>query len=268
MLLHTSPTVWELSAFTPRVARGRLHSVTSGERSVRFGAALTAVLLAAGLVLPGQAVADDASAAPSSEPTASAAPSSEPGTATAPSDEQSATPASAVSVEQVAVAASAPRAAGPRGRLAVGDSLMVSVTPWMSAQGFRVHAKVGRQFSTAPGIVRSFGSKLPRNLVVELGTNGTVSLSACRSVVTTAGQHRRVFLVTARVPRSWEEGNLRTLQACDASYAAKRVRIIDWHAHSAGHPEWFVGDRVHLSASGRQAFRQLIDGAVDKHGLR
>lgn len=223
---------------------------------MRFGAALTAALLAAGLMLPGQAVADDASAAPSSEPTAAAA----------PSDDQSAEP-STVSVEQVAVAASAPKAAGPRGRLAVGDSLMVSVTPWMSAQGFRVHAKVGRQFSTAPGIVRSFGSKLPRNLVVELGTNGTVSLSACRSVVTTAGKYRRVFLVTARVPRSWEEGNLRTLQACDASYAAKRVRIIDWHAHSAGHPEWFVADRVHLSASGRKAFQRLIDKAVDTHGL-
>ena len=77
-----------------------------------------------------------------------------------------------------------------------------------------------------------------------------------------------MFLVTARVPRSWEAGNLRTLTACDASFAKKRVRIIDWHAHSAGHPEWFAGDRVHLSSSGRQAFQKLIDAAVDAHGLR
>ena len=145
-----------------------------------------------------------------------------------------------------------PATAATPSRLAVGDSLMVSVTPWMRAQGFRVHAKVGRQFSTAPGIVRSFGSKLPRNVVVELGTNGTVSLSACRSVVNAAGKYRRVFLVTPRVPRSWEAGNIRTLRACDASFSARRVRIIDWHTYSAEHSEWFAADRVHLSSSGRE----------------
>ncbi len=229
---------------------------------MRFGVVLTGALLTGGLLLPPQAVADDAVTTPSPEPTAAVV--------VAPVDQvvDQAVEQPAVAVEQVSVAASVPKAAGPRGRLAVGDSLMVSVTPWMSAQGFRVHAKVGRQFSTAPGIVRSFGSALPRNLVVELGTNGTVSLGACRSVIDTAGKYRRVFLVTARVPRSWEAGNLRTLGSCDASYSSKRVRIIDWYAHSEGHPEWFVGDRVHLSASGRQAFQKLIDSAVDKHGLR
>jgi hypothetical protein len=224
---------------------------------------LTTALLAGGLLMPTQAVADDGATSPLPDPTTTTA-------VEVPADQPVPQPADqpVAAVEQVSVAASAPKAAGPRGRLAVGDSLMVSVTPWMASQGFRVHAKVGRQFSTAPGIVRSFGSKLPRNVVVELGTNGTVSLGACRSVVNAAGKYRRVFLVTARVPRSWEAGNLRTLAACEASYSAKRVRIIDWHAHSAGHPEWFVADRVHLSPSGRDAFRTLIDAEVDAHGLR
>ena len=219
---------------------------------------LTGALLTGGLLMPSQALADDGAVAPSPEPAATSV--------AAPVDQSAEQPV--VAVEQVDVAASVPKAAGPRGRLAVGDSLMVSVTPWMSSHGFRVHAKVGRQFSTAPGIVRSFGSKLPRNLVVELGTNGTVSLGACRSVIQTAGKYRRVFLVTARVPRSWEAGNIRTMKSCDASFAAKRVRIIDWYSHSAGHPEWFVSDRVHLSSSGRRAFQELIDSEVDAHGLR
>lgn len=228
---------------------------------MRLGVVLTGALLTGGLLLPSHAVADDAASSPTPDPAATLVPM--------PVDPSVAPPVEqpAIAVEQVSVSASAPKAAGPRGRLAVGDSLMVSVTPWMASQGFRVHAKVGRQFSTAPGIVRSFGSKLPRNVVVELGTNGTVSLGACRSVITMAGKYRRVFLVTARVPRSWEAGNLRTLTACDASFARKRVRIIDWHAHSAGHPEWFAGDRVHLTSSGRQAFRELIDAEVDAHGL-
>jgi hypothetical protein len=173
----------------------------------------------------------------------------------------------AVQVATTASSTQVSAAAGTPSRLAVGDSLMVSVTPWMRSQGFRVHAKVGRQFSTAPGIVRSFGSDLPRNVVVELGTNGSVSLSACRSVVRAAGKKRRVFLVTPRVPRSWEAGNIRTLRACDASFSARRVRLIDWHTYSAEHPEWFAADRVHLSSSGRKAFSRLIVRAVDRHGL-
>ena len=246
----------KLVVFTRRVANGRLRSVIGGERSVRIIGVLTCALLAGGLLMPAQVAADDATATPAPEPTASAV--------ATPVDEAAQQPTG--SVELVSVA-SVPQAAGPRGRLAVGDSLMVSVTPWMRSQGFRVHAKVGRQFSTAPGIVRSFGSDLPRNLVIELGTNGTVSLSTCRSVVRTAGKYRRVFLVTPRVPRSWEAGNLTTLRACDASFSSRRVRIIDWHSHSDGHPEWFAADRVHLSNAGRTAFSRLIDKAVDKYGL-
>jgi hypothetical protein len=154
-----------------------------------------------------------------------------------------------------------------RSRLVVGDSLMVGASPLMRRQGFSVHAKVGRQFSTAPGIVRSYGRGLARNVVIELGTNGTVSLSACRAVVTAAGPSRRVFLVTNRVPRSWQDPNNATLRECDRSFAASRVRLIDWHAASAGHPEWFAADGVHTSAAGRRAFAALITRAVDRHGL-
>ena len=153
-----------------------------------------------------------------------------------------------------------------RGRLAVGDSLMVGATPLMKKYGFSIHAKVGRQFSTAPTIVRSYGSSLPRNVVIELGTNGTVSLAACRKVVKTAGSHRRVFLVTNRVPRSWQDSNNRTLRACDRSFKASRVRIIDWYGASAGHPSWFAADNIHLSTKGRKAFSKLIDRAVDRYG--
>ncbi len=175
--------------------------------------------------------------------------------------------------EQVLAAPSVlapPAAAGtsvPSGRLIVGDSLAVSVTSRMRAQEFRVHAQVGRQFSTAPGIVRSFGRQLPRNVVVELGTNGTISLSHCRSVVRMAGEDRRVFLVTNRVPRSWERANLRTVRTCNRSFAGPRVRVINWYRHSAGHPEWFAGDRVHLSAAGQRNFTRLIDRSVDRNGL-
>lgn len=166
----------------------------------------------------------------------------------------------------LAAVAAALRARAPRGRLAVGDSLLVSAAPLLRRSGFDIQARVGRQFSTAPAIVRSYGGSLPRNLVIELGTNGTVRLATCRRVVRAAGPSRRVFLVTNRVPRTWQDPNNAALRACDRSFPAHRVRIVDWHAASSGHPEWFAGDGVHTSVSGRRAFARLIDRAVDRHG--
>ena len=151
-------------------------------------------------------------------------------------------------------------------RLAVGDSLMVGAASRMRQRGFAVHARVGRQFSAGPSIVRSYRGRLPRNVVIELGTNGTISLAHCRSIVRAAGPHRRVFLVTNRVPRSWQARNNRTLRACDRSFRSSRVRIVDWYGASAGHPAWFARDRVHLTSAGQRAFVRLIDRAVDRYG--
>ncbi len=164
--------------------------------------------------------------------------------------------------------ATASDSAIPPGRLIIGDSLSLSMTTRLEAQDFTVHAKVGRQFRTAPGIVRSFGARLPRNVVIELGTNGTLRMSDCRAVVRAAGPGRVVFLVTNRVPRPWQAANNRTLHACNRAYRTDRVRIVNWYRASAGHPEWFVRDRVHLTAAGRRELAARIDARVDKYGKR
>lgn len=179
----------------------------------------------------------------------------------------SATVGAAVATAQPAVSVSA-AASPPGGRVIVGDSLAVSVSSALRSRNFTVRAKVGRQFSVAPRVVSGFGASLPRNVVIELGTNGTISLADCRTVVRTAGKGRRVFLVTNRVPRSWEKPNRQTIRDCNRSYAGPRVRVINWYRHSAGHPKWFASDGFHLSAKGRTSFVRLIDGFVDDHRKR
>lgn len=145
-------------------------------------------------------------------------------------------------------------------RLLVGDSLSASVAGALSAQGFTVNAKVGRQFGAARAILASYGRQLPANVVLALGTNGPVSLAMCQATVSKA-PNRRVFLVTNHVPRSWEAANNRNLRRCAADN--RLVKVIDWQARSQGHRSFFAADGYHLSKSGRYAFTRLLDAAVD-----
>lgn len=160
-----------------------------------------------------------------------------------------------------------PALAAPSGRIIIGDSVTGMNAPALKQRGFTVNYSVSRQFSTLPGILRSYGSKLPSNVVVHLGTNGTISLATCQAAVKQAGSKRTVFFVTVRVPRSWEDSNNATLRKCDDSFKGPRVRIIDWHRLSDRNSGWFYPDGYHpRESSGAIQYANLIDGAVDKFG--
>lgn len=173
----------------------------------------------------------------------------------------------ALVVTSMAFATPAAQAAPPAGRIVIGDSVAGMNANALRARGFTVNYTVSRQFSELPGILSSYGSRLPRNVVVHLGTNGTISLSTCQQAVRKAGSKRTVFFVTIRVPRSWEDGNNATLRTCDKSFKGKRVRIIDWHRVSDRNPSWFYPDGYHpREDSGAIRYANLIDSKVDKLG--
>lgn len=161
----------------------------------------------------------------------------------------------------------AAQAAPPPGRIVIGDSVAGMNPAVLKKHGFRVNFTVSRQFSDAPRVMRGLGSRLPRNVVIHLGTNGNVSLSTCRQVVRLAGAQRRVFLVTVRVPRSWEGPNNRVLRACDRSFTASRVHVVDWHKLSDRQPAWFYSDGYHpRESTGAVRYARLIDRMVDRQG--
>lgn len=181
----------------------------------------------------------------------------------APATTQAAPGTSAPARSAAAVATAAPRA----GRLAIGDSVMLGAAPSLRRAGFKVDAAVSRQFSTAAGILRHYGAAAPRNVVLALGTNGTITASACKGFVAAAGANRRVFLVTNKVPRKWEASNNTALRRCDAAFPGNRVVVVDWHALAVRNPAWFYGDGYHLKPAGQSGYTRLIDGAVDRLGL-
>jgi hypothetical protein len=144
---------------------------------------------------------------------------------------------------------------------AVGDSIMLDIQPYLQQDipGVSVDGLVSRQFETGIGVVQADAAAgtLGRIVVVELGTNGTVTDSEFDEMMQAAAGAQRVVFVNVDVPRPWEAADNAVLSAGVARYPGVAV-LADWYSLSVGHPEWFTPDQVHLGPAGAQAMAALI----------
>jgi len=147
--------------------------------------------------------------------------------------------------------------------ITLGDSVQLGAKWVLLKKGVDiVDAKVSRQASTGPGLLRKRGKKLPTNVVIHLGTNGSYSLEDCKDMVKIAGPNRRVFMLTISVPRSWEKVNNETIRRCARAFPVGRVTIIDWKAATKAHPSWLYSDHTHLPPAGAKGYARLIEQAI------
>jgi hypothetical protein len=182
-------------------------------------------------------------------------------------------PATPLAPARVAPTPTFPAAPAPtappvrRGTLFVGDSVMLGAKAALAGHGRTVDAVESRQFHTGVGVVtRAAGrDRLPANLVVHLGTNGTLAVADCRAVVDAAGPDRKVFLVTPHAPRSWIAADIAHLTQCSAAYPAGQVVLVDWNGPASRHPAWFYSDGIHLNGPGRTAYAAVISAALAAH---
>jgi hypothetical protein len=169
------------------------------------------------------------------------------------------TTASATTVMPSVASAPVTPVAGPV--TAVGDSIMLDIQSNLESDvpGTRVDGLVSRQFETGIGIVQAdrAAGTLGNVLVVELGTNGSVTPSDFDAMMAAAAGVKRVVFVNVDVPRSWEAGDNAVLAAGVARYPGVAV-LADWNALSSPHPEWFTADQVHLQPAGAAALANLI----------
>lgn len=148
---------------------------------------------------------------------------------------------------------------GSRTLLVVGDSLTVGTRPylhhWLGRWHIHTVASISKQVTEGPGTLRAFGSRLPRVIFVNLGTNGdprAVSLFR-RQIVRTmhiAGPRRCV--VWASIVRPPVAGrSYHDLNRALADEARKRRNLIlfRWVKLARRHPSWFGPDHVHVTAS-------------------
>jgi hypothetical protein len=148
----------------------------------------------------------------------------------------------------------------PQGRIAIGDSVMLGARNELQARNIRVLAEVSRQFNDAPALLRYLkrNGELRRKVIIHLGTNGIlIDPQDCNAVVRIAGRHRRVYLVTIKIERSYRVTQNRRLKSCARRHAT--AYLIDWYAYSQGHSSWFTGDGYHLTARGQRRYAGLLD---------
>ena len=148
--------------------------------------------------------------------------------------------------------------------IAIGDSVLLGARSAVRNQlpGITVNADVGRQFNTLSWLIpilRDSGD-LRSTVVINLGTNGPPAESDLRKALDNLADVRRVVLVTIRAPRGWQD--LTNDRIRSAAEGRSNVVVADWHSMSAGHPEFFVTDGVHLTVAGADAYAMTIATAV------
>jgi len=166
----------------------------------------------------------------------------------------------------------------PHVLLAVGDSVMLGAVRTISAipgWSVQVDARGCRQpttrgdgcgavdipsgidaLRTARGVGHMGGA-----VVVQVGNNGPMSAEQFDAVMAEVADQRLVIALTLHEPRSYEAGNNVVISGATARWP--NLRILDWHAAAAGHPEWFGdGEGIHLSGTGARAMADLIAAAL------
>jgi hypothetical protein len=153
----------------------------------------------------------------------------------------------------------------PGGVLAIGDSILFSAADALTAAfggEVEIDAEIGREFVSAEGIVADHRAEgpLPGTVIVELGTNASLTDDEFDALMGALSGVRRVFFVTVSVPRPYEDATNEILAAGVERW--NRAHLIDWHEVAAGHPDYFRTDGYHLSGTGVEVFADVVRASV------
>jgi hypothetical protein len=160
-------------------------------------------------------------------------------------------------------AGAAPVTAGPVS--AIGDSVMLgSAGPFQKQVDVSVlDAEVGMQVPYAIDVLRSRGAagQLGDTVIVHLGNNGVFTRGQFEEMMRVLEDVDRVIFVNVRVARAWETPNNRVIAAGVARHP--NAELVDWYSASAGRPELFVSDGVHLQPPGQRLYAAMIREQVE-----
>ena len=147
---------------------------------------------------------------------------------------------------------------------AIGDSVMLAAAPQLQAalKGIYINAAISGQMSAGLAVVqRLAGTGLLRSVVVlDLGTNGTVTTSQIRQLLATIGPHRTLVLVNTFDPRPWQNGDNRVLAATARKH--HNVVLANWFATIEHRTGLLWDDDVHPRPPGATLYARTVATAV------
>jgi lysophospholipase L1-like esterase len=146
-----------------------------------------------------------------------------------------------------------------RAPIAIGDSPMLLALGDLADEGYRANARGCRQYPEGLALIRDLRShdKLPRLVVIALGSNGVITKDDIHSALDLVGKKRILGLVTPR-EEGGGSGHDAELVRKEAHKHKHRTVLLDWVEYSAGHSSWFQPDGLHLTFDGADALARLF----------
>jgi peptidoglycan/LPS O-acetylase OafA/YrhL len=147
----------------------------------------------------------------------------------------------------------------------IGDSIMVDAAPYLQQMlpGAVIDAQVGQQLYQAQASVPQLkaAGDIGNRLVLELGTNGYFNVTQLDALLRSLGPMQRIVLVNTRETRPWEQAVNQTIATVASSYP--HTTMVNWFSASAGTPQYFEPDGVHLDPQGAQFYATLLVKALE-----
>jgi hypothetical protein len=148
----------------------------------------------------------------------------------------------------------------------IGDSIGVGIDPYLKKLLPKLdnNSKVSRQFSQAKEVVQQMlnSGTLANTVIIELGTNGTISEKDMRALIELIGSSRKIVFVNCQVPRSWGVIDNNMIAKVTPDYP--NTIIADWYNASLGNSSYLAKDGFHPTTTGAKVLSQLIADAVQK----
>lgn len=140
---------------------------------------------------------------------------------------------------------------------AIGDSVMLLAVRKLARAGFNTNAQGCRQWSQGHAMLRrkKRQGRLPRLVVMALGTNWQISRDQIGRTRRLLGRKRVLAIVTPREPAN--SGDAKRIRAAGRAHP-RRIKVIDWVRFSRGHGGWFGGDGIHLTYTGVENYVRYI----------
>jgi hypothetical protein len=122
-----------------------------------------------------------------------------------------------------------------------------------------IDARGSRQPAEAIAVLRQLraAGKLGNVVVVHVGNNGPFTAEQFDEMMGVLSGTRGVLVVNTTVPDGSSRVPNNQVLADGARRYPNRAVLVDWHAASAGHPEYFW-DGLHLTPPGAKAYADLI----------